>query len=153
MDRKPSKPGADRTPDFLLAIEVGFLVNVISSTGLPEVRPFIAGRVAGVLAKTGPVRGALAGFLPGILRELVSLLLWVMTSLASFPVALLPYAFETTVAIITAISAVIALSGGIVGSVVSLQQGPRIRQYLIRHNLSLPLFHLSSPVKLEHDEL
>jgi uncharacterized membrane protein len=151
MDKKPSKPAEDKTADFLVAIGVGFLVNLILGAGLPQVGPFIAGLVAGVLAKTGPFRGALAGFLAGTLGELASILLWIMTSLISFPGAILPYAFETAIAIITAVSAVMALSGGIVGSVVSLQQGPRIRQYLTRHHISLPFFHPSGPVRLEED--
>jgi Na+/proline symporter len=152
MDQKPSKQVEDKTADLLLAIGVGFLVNLILGGGLPQIGPFIAGLVAGVIVKTGPLRGAVAGFLAGTLGELASVLLWVMTSLVSFPGALLPYAFETAVAIVTAISSVMALSGGIVGSVVSLQHGPRIRQFLISHHISLPFLHQPGPVKLSQEE-
>jgi hypothetical protein len=152
MDKKSSKQAEDKTADLLLAIGVGFLVNLILGAGLPQIGPFIAGLVAGVIVKTGPLRGAVAGFFAGTLGELASVLLWIMTSLVSFPGALLPYAFETAIATITAISAVMALSGGIVGSVVSLQQGPRIRQFLINHHIGLPFLHQLGQVKLQKED-
>lgn len=152
MDKKPSKLAEDKTADLLLAIGVGFLVNLIIGAALTQVGPFIAGLVAGVIVKTGPLRGAVAGFFAGTLGELVSVLLWIMTGLISFPGALLPYAFETAFAIITAVSAVMALSGGIVGSVVSLQHGPRIRQFLANHHIILPILHQPGPVKLLHED-
>jgi hypothetical protein len=152
MDKKPSKKAEDKTADLLLAIGVGFLVNLILGTGLPQIGPFIAGLVAGVIVKTDLLRGAVAGFLAGTLGELASVLLWIMTSLVSFPGALSPYVFETAFAIITAISAVMALSGGIVGSVVSLQHGQRIRQFLISHHISLPFLHEPGPVKLQSED-
>lgn len=139
----------DKTADLLLAIGVGFLINLVLGAALPQVGPFIAGIVAGVIVKTGPFRGAAAGFLAGTLGELASIGLWVVTNLVSFPGALVPYAFDTAVGIITAVSAVMALSGGIIGSVVSLQQWPRIHEFLISRNIGLP-FHLhhSSPVQI-----
>ncbi|GEM_PF-5121389 len=152
MDKKSAMKAEDRTADFLLAVGVGFLINLILGAGLPQVGPFIAGLVSGVIVKTGPLRGGLAGFLAGTLGELASVLLWVLTSLVSFPAALVPYAFETAFAIITGLSAVMALSGGIVGSVVSLQQLPRIREFLIRHNISLPFLHPAGTVQLQREE-
>ena len=151
MDKKPSRQGEDKAADFLLAVGVGFLINIILAAGLPQVGPFIAGLVAGVIVKIGPFRGGAAGFLAGTLGEIVSITVWVITNLIAFPGALLPYAYETTFAIITAVSAVMALSGGIIGSVVSLQQGPRIREFFVRHNISLPFLHHSSPVEITED--
>ncbi len=152
MDKKPPKPVEDKTADFLLAIGVGFLVNLILGAALPQIGPFIAGLVAGVIVKTGPFRGAVAGFLAGTLGELASITLWTFTNLIALPSALLPYAYETAFAIITAVSAIMALSGGIVGSVVSLQQWPRLHQYLIQHNISLPFMHHSGPVKMAEED-
>jgi hypothetical protein len=152
MDKKSIKPTEDKTADFLLAIGVGFLINLILGVGLPQVGPFIAGLVAGVIVKTSPLRGAAAGFLAGTLGELASIALWTLTNLIALPSALFPYAYETAFAIITTVSAVMALSGGIVGSVVSLQQGPRIHQFLARHNISLPFLHHSGPVKMQADD-
>jgi Na+/proline symporter len=142
----------DKTADFLLAVGVGFLINLILGAALPQVGPFIAGLVAGVIVKTGSIRGAAAGFLAGTLGELASIALWVLTNLISFPGALLPYTWETAFAIITAVSAIMALSGGIIGSVVSLQQWPRIHEFLLRHNLSLPFLHHTGRVKLERED-
>ena len=146
MAKSPSSPSQDKTADLLLAIGVGFLINLILGVALPQVGPFIAGLVAGVIVKTGPFRGAAAGFLAGTLGELASISLWVMTNLISFPGALVPYAFESALGIITAVSAVLALSGGIVGSVVSLQHWPRIHRFFVSHNIGLP-FHHSGTVK------
>lgn len=151
MDKKPSRQVEDKTADFLLAIGVGFLINLILGAGLPQIGPFIAGLVAGVIVKTGPFRGGAAGFLAGTLGELASITLWVMTNLIAFPGALLPYAYETAFAVLTAVSAVMALSGGIIGSVVSLQQGPRIQEFFMRHNISLPFMHHSGPVTIPED--
>ncbi|OLB46356.1 hypothetical protein AUH73_05825 [archaeon 13_1_40CM_4_53_4] len=148
---KNSNITQDKTADFLLAIGVGFLINLILGAGLPQAGPFIAGLVAGVIVKTGPLRGASAGFLAGTLGELASIALWVLTNLISLPGALLPYAWETAFAIITAVSAVMALSGGITGSVVSLQQWPRIHDFLLRHNMSLPFLHHTGQVKIQEE--
>ena len=148
---KNSNTTQDKTADFLLAIGVGFLINLILGAGLPQAGPFIAGLVAGVIVKTGPLRGAAAGFLAGTLSELASIALWVLTNLISLPGALLPYAWETAFAIITAVSAVMALSGGIIGSVVSLQQWPRIHDFLLRHNMSLPFLHHTGQVKIQEE--
>src|SRR5436189_6300538 len=100
----------DKTADFLLAIGVGFLINLILGAGLPQAGPFIAGLVAGVIVKTGPLRGAAAGLLAGTLRELGSIALWVLTHPISLPGALPPYAWETAVRIVTTGLAVWALS-------------------------------------------
>jgi hypothetical protein len=140
MAQRSSEATQDKTADFLLAIGVGFLINLVLGAALPEIGPFISGLVAGAIVKTGPFRGAAAGFLAGTLGELASIALWVMTSLVTFPGALVPYAFETAFAIITAVSAVLALSGGIIGSVLSLQHYTKIQGFLLRHNIGLP-FH------------
>ena len=149
MAKNMSASPEDKTADLLLAIGVGFLINLIIGTALPEIGPFIAGLVAGVIVKTGPLRGAAAGFLAGTLGELASIGLWVITNLISFPGALVPYAFQTAVGIITAVSAIMALSGGIIGSIVSLQQWPRMHEFLANRNIGLP-FHLhhSTPVNI-----
>ena len=131
---------------------VGFLINLILGAALPQVGPFIAGLVAGVIVKTGPLRGAAAGFLAGTLGELASILLWVMTNLISFPNALLAYAFQTTLGVITAVSAVLSLSGGIVGSVVSSQHWPRIQRFLASRNIVLPFMHHSQVKLLDKDD-
>ena len=143
MAQPSPKPSQDKTADFLLAVGVGFLINLVLGAALPEIGPFISGLVAGVIVKTGPFRGAAAGFLAGTLGELASILLWVMTSLVTFPGALVPYAFETAFAIITAVSAVLSLSGGIIGSVVSLQHYTKIHEFLLRHNIGLPFHHVT----------
>ena len=154
MAKNISSQSEDKTANLLLAIGVGFLIDLILGAALPQVGPFIAGIVAGVIVKTGPFRGAVAGFLAGTLGELASIGLWVVTNLVSFPGALVPYAFETAVGIIAAVSAVMALSGGIIGSVVSLQQWPRIREFLISRNIGLPfhLHHSSSLQLAEKDD-
>ncbi len=143
MDKKTSGPAEDKTADLLLGIGVGFLINLILSPVIPQVGPFIAGLVAGVIVKNGFIRGAAAGFLAGTLGELASIVLWILTNVIAFPGALFPY---------TAVSAVMALSGGIVGCVVSLQQWPRIHEFLIRHNISLPLLRHSGPVKIQQED-
>src|SRR5216110_2908330 len=141
-----SNTSQDKTADFLLAIGVGFLINLILGAGLPQAGPFIAGLVAGVIVKTGPLRGAAAGFLAGTLSELASIALWVLTNLISLPGALLPYAWETAFPIITAVSAVMAVSAGIIGSVVSLQQWPRIIAFFFGTTISSRFFII--PVRL-----
>ena len=149
MAKNLSPSSEDKTADLLLAIGVGFLINLIIGAALPEIGPFIAGLVAGVIVKTGPFRGAAAGFLAGTLGELASISLWVATNLISFPGALVPYAFETAVGIITAVSAIMALSGGIIGSIVSLQQWPRVHEFLASRSISLPFhLHRSTPVNI-----
>src|SRR5437867_8713217 len=90
-----SNTSQDKTADFLLAIGVGFLINLILGAGLPQAGPFIAGLGAGVIVKTGPLRGAAAGFLAGTLSELATIALWVLTNPISPSCALLPYASET----------------------------------------------------------
>src|SRR5947199_8644021 len=85
-----SNTSQDKTADFLLAIGVGFLINLILGAGLPQAGAFLAGLVAGVIVKTGPLRGAAAGFLAGALSELARIALWVLTNLIRLPRALLP---------------------------------------------------------------
>lgn len=153
MANKFSSPSQDKTADLLLGIGAGFLVNLILGAAIPEVGPFIAGLVAGVIVKTGPFKGGVAGFLAGTLGELASIALWVLTNLIVYPNALVPYAFQTAFAIITAVSAVLALSGGIIGGVVSLQHWPRIHEFFLRSRIGLPL-HLrhSAHAKVENKE-
>ena len=152
MAKNSSASSSDKTADLLLAVGVGFLINLILGATLPQVGPFIAGLVAGVIVKTGPFRGGLAGFFAGTLGELASVALWILTNLVSFPGALVPYAFETALAIITAVSAVMALSGGIIGGVVSLQHWPRIHEFLISRHFSLPFHHNMGRLKVEKRE-
>jgi len=141
----------DKTADLLLGIGAGFLINLLLGAAIPEVGPFIAGLVAGVIVKTGPFRGGFAGFLAGTLGELASIALWVLTNLVVYPNALVPYAFQTAFAIVTAVSAVLALSGGIIGGVVSLQHWPRLHEFLMRARIGLPL-HIHHSVKVENKE-
>ena len=143
----------DKTADLLLAIGAGFLINLILGAAIPEVGPFIAGLVAGVIVKTGPLRGGVAGFLAGTLGELASIALWVLTNLIVYPNALVPYAFQTGFAIVTAVSAVLALSGGIIGGVVSLQHRPRVHGFLMRARIGFPLhLHHSVHARVENKE-
>ena len=151
MANKVRSPSQDKTADLLLAIGAGFLINLILGAAIPELGPFIAGLVAGTIVKTGPFRGALAGFLAGTLGELASIALWVMTNLIVYPNALVPYAFQTAFAIVTAVSAVLALSGGIIGGIVSLQHWPRFHEFLMRSRIVFP-FHLHHSVKVENKE-
>ncbi len=133
----------DTTGDLLLAIGVGFLINLMIGVALPEIGPFIAGLVAGVIIKQGPFKGAIAGFFAGTLGGLASITLWVATNLLSLPNGLGTVAFETAIGILTATYTVLSLSGGIIGSVVMLQHWPKLNEFLKQHpfNLSLP-FHL-----------
>ena len=141
------KPNPDSLPDtkgdLLLAIGVGFLINLIIGVALPEIGPFVAGLVAGVIIKQGPWKGAIAGFLAGTLGGLASIALWVVTNLLTLPSGLWSVAFQTAVGILTATYAILSLSGGIVGSVVAVQHWPRLAAFLKQHkiNFSLP-FHL-----------
>src|SRR5438046_3667493 len=96
-----SNTSQDKTADFLLAIGVGFLINLILGAGLPQAGPFLAGLVAGVIVKTGPLPGAAAGFLAGTLSALAGIALWVLTNLIGLPGPLLPHAWEPAVRIIT----------------------------------------------------
>jgi hypothetical protein len=124
---------------MFLAIAVGFLINLMLAVAFSEVAAFVAGLVAGVIVKTGPWRGAIAGFLAGTLGGLASIGLWVATNLISLPGALLPIAFQTAVAILTATTAVLSLSGGIVGGVVSLQHWPWLSRFFLNHKIGFPL--------------
>jgi hypothetical protein len=139
----------DTKGDLLLAIGVGFLINLIIGVALPEIGPFVAGLVAGVIIKQGPWKGALAGFFAGTLGGLASIGLWVATNLLSLPSSLWSVAFQTAIGILTATYAILSLSGGIIGSVVAVQHWPRLSLFLKDHriNFSLP-FHLhhSPPV-------
>jgi hypothetical protein len=130
----------DGMSNMLLGISVGFLINLMLGVALPEIGAFIAGLVAGVVTKMGPVRGAIVGFLAGSIGGIASIALWIFTNLFSMPGPLLPVAFETAVMILTATSAILALSGGIVGGVISLQHWPVITRFFAQHNF-LP-FHL-----------
>jgi len=153
MVSKFPRVSQDKTADLLLAIGAGFLINLILGAAIPEVGPFIAGLVAGVIVKTGPFRGGVAGFLAGTLGELASIALWVLTNLIVYPNALVPYAFQSAFAIVTAVSAVLALSGGIIGGVVSLQHWPRIHDFLMRGRIGFPLhLHHSAQARIDNKE-
>jgi hypothetical protein len=153
MANKFPRSSQDKTADILLAIGTGFLINLILGAAIPEVGPFIAGLVAGVIVKAGPFRGGVAGFLAGTLGELASIALWVLTNLIVYPNALVPYAFQTAFAIVTAVSAVLALSGGIIGGVVSLQHWPRIHALLMGGRIGFPLhLHHSVQTRVEKNK-
>jgi hypothetical protein len=153
MANKLPSPSQDKTADLLLAIGAGFLINLILGAAIPEVGPFIAGLVAGVIVKAGPFRGGLAGFLAGTLGELASITLWVLTNLIIYPNALVPYAFQTAFAIVTAVSAVLALSGGIIGGVVSLQHWPRLHEFFMRGRFGFPLhLHHAAQSRIEEKD-
>src|SRR2546430_912615 len=153
MANKFPSSSQDKTADLLLAIGAGFLINLILGAAIPEVGPFVAGLVAGVIVKTGPFRGGVAGFLAGTLGELASMTLWVLTNLVVYPNALVPYAFQSAFAIVTAVSAVLALSGGIIGGVVSLQHWPRIHHFLMGGRIGLPLhLHHSPQARIDKKE-
>ncbi len=141
----------DKTADLLFAIGVGFLINFLLGAALPEVGPFIAGLVSGVMVKEGPFKGGLAGFLAGTLGGLASLGLWVATNLIGMPAPLLTLTFELAVAILTAEYAVLSLSGGIIGSVVASERFPDLRHFLSRGKPSFPAFP-ASPAELEKQE-
>jgi hypothetical protein len=135
--------------DLLLAIGVGFLINLIIGVALPEIGPFVAGLVAGVIIKQGPWKGAIAGFFAGTLGGLASIGLWVATNLLSLPSGLWSVAFQTAIGILTATYAILSLSGGIIGSVVAVQHWPRLSLFLKDHWISFSFpFHLhhSPPV-------
>jgi hypothetical protein len=150
MPKNPSPPTRDPTADFLLAIGVGFLINLILAVGVPEIGPFIAGLVAGAIVKAGPFRGGLAGFLAGTLGGIASVGLWIATNLLSLPGPLLSVALDTAVGILVAASAILSMSGGIIGSVVSLQHWPKIHEFLARQRITFP-FHLHrvSPTQIK----
>lgn len=142
----------DKTGDFLLAVGIGFLINFLLGVAMPEIGPFIAGTVAGVIVREGPLKGGTAGFFAGTLGGLASIGLWVATNLVSLPASLAPIAFEYTVAILTAEYAVLSLSGGIIGSIVAMEHWPRIYRFLTKQKLpGFPGFP-SSPVELEKQE-
>ena len=132
----------DTKGDLLLAIGVGFLINLIIGVALPEIGPFVAGLVAGVIIKQGPWKGAIAGFFAGTLGGLASIGLWVATNLLSLPGGLWSVAFQTAVGILTATYAILSLSGGIIGSVVAVQHWPRLSQFMKQHTINFQLpFH------------
>lgn len=143
-----AKPNSlpDTKGDLLMAIGVGFLINLIIGVALPEIGPFVAGLVAGVIIKQGPLKGAIAGFFAGTLGGLASIGLWVFTNLLSLPTSLWSVAFQTAIGILTATYAIMSLSGGIVGSVVAVQHWPRISMFLKQHQIRIPLpfFHHSA---------
>ncbi len=150
----PSKLKIDRdkTGDLLLAVGVGFLINFVLGVAMPELGPFIAGMVAGVIVKDGPFKGGLAGFFAGTLGGLASIGLWVATNLLSLPTSLLPIAFQYAIAILTAEYAILSLSGGIIGGVVAAERWPQILNSLKRHHLpGFPSFP-TSPAELEKQE-
>lgn len=136
--------------DMFLAIGVGFLINLMLGVAVPEIGAFVAGIVSGVIVKGGPWKGAIAGFLAGTLGGLASVGLWVTTNLMSLPGPLLPVAFQTAIAILTATSAILSLSGGIIGGVISLQHWPKISRFFLQHRIGIP-FHLHrlSPAKVD----
>jgi len=143
MGRLSPDSHPDTKGDLLLAIGVGFLINLIIGVALPEIGPFVAGLVAGVIIKQGPWKGALAGFFAGTLGGLASIGLWVATNLLSLPSGLWSVAFQTAVGILTATYAILSLSGGIIGSVVAVQHWPRLSLFLKQHKISFSLpFHL-----------
>lgn len=133
-DHQPDTKG-----DLLLAIGVGFLINLIIGVALPEIGPFVAGLVAGVIIKQGPMKGAIAGFFAGTLGGLASIGLWVVTNLLSLPSSLWAVAFQTAIGILTATYAILSLSGGIIGSVVAVQHWPRLAMFMKQHNINLSL--------------
>jgi hypothetical protein len=146
-ERAMGRPSPDSIPDtkgdLLLAIGVGFLINLIIGVALPEIGPFVAGLVAGVIIKQGPWKGAFAGFFAGTLGGLASIGLWVATNLLSLPNGLWSVAFQTAVGILTATYAILSLSGGIIGSVVAVQHWPRLSLFLKQHKIGFSLpFHL-----------
>ena len=150
----PTRPAMirDRTGDFLLAIGIGFLINFLLGVAMPQLGPFIAGTVAGVIVREGPLKGGIAGFFAGTLGGLASIGLWVTTNLLSLPASMLPVAFEYTLAILTAEYAVLSLSGGIIGSVVAMEHWPRIYRFLRKQKLpGFPSFP-ASPAELEKQE-
>src|SRR2546428_6011576 len=70
MANKFPSSSQDKTADLLLAIGAGFLINLILGAAIPEVGPFVAGVVAGVLVEEGPFRRGDARFLAGPLPRL-----------------------------------------------------------------------------------
>src|SRR5207249_10502614 len=92
-----SNTSQDKTADFLLAMGVGFLINLILGAGLPQAGPFIAGLGWGGIGKTGPPRSASAGLLAGTLCELASTAPLGLSNLLRLPRALAPRAWETAV--------------------------------------------------------
>jgi uncharacterized protein DUF5518 len=129
--------------DLLLAIGIGFLIYLIIGSALPEIGPFVAGLVAGVIIKQGPLKGALAGFFAGTLGGLASVGFWIATNLLSLPSGLWSIALQTAVGILTATSAILSLSGGIIGSVVAVQHWPRLSLFMKQHQINFAFpFHL-----------
>src|SRR2546430_10720637 len=97
MANKFPSSSQDKTADLLLAIGAGFLINLILGAAIPEVGPFVAGLVAGVIVKTGPFRGGVAGFLAGTLGGLASMALLGVPKLGVYSNAVVPYAFPSRI--------------------------------------------------------
>ncbi len=142
----------DKTADLLFAIGVGFLINFLLGVALPEIGPFIAGLVSGVMVRDGPFKGGLAGFLAGTLGGLASLGLWLTTNLFSLPANLLPIGLQYAIIILTAEYAILSLSGGIIGSVLAAERWPDIIRLFKRQKLpGFPRFP-ALPAELEKQE-
>src|SRR2546428_2048172 len=153
MANKFPSSSQGKASELLFAVGAGVLTNLVLGAAIPEVGPFVGGLGAGVIVKTGPFRGGVAGFLAGTLGELASIALWVLTNLIVYPNALVPYAFQTAFAIVTAVSAVLALSGGIIGGVISQQHWPRIHEFLMRGRTGFPIhLHHSAQARMEKKE-
>src|SRR3989441_6226928 len=95
MANKFPSSSQDKTADLLLAIGAGFLINLILGAAIPEVGPFVAARVAGLIVKTGPFRGGGAGLLAGTLREFARIALSGLTNPIIYSNPLVPYPFQT----------------------------------------------------------
>ena len=136
---------ADKTARFLFAVSVGFLVNLLLGVALPDIGPFIAGLVSGILVKAELLKGGVAGLLGGTLGGLASLAFWLTTNLFRLPSSLSPFAFESAILIMTVEYAALSLSGGIIGTAVASTRMPNvILLFLKEHRPSLPSFPAST---------
>jgi hypothetical protein len=141
----------DRTSDFLFAVAVGFLVNLLLGVALPEIGAFIAGLVSGVLVREGPMRGGIAGFLAGTLGGLAGLAFWLTTNLFSIPSTLLGFAFQYAILILTAEYAALSLSGGIIGCAMATGGWTDLLRFVRHQKPRFPSFP-TTPVELEKQE-